>query len=147
MDALQYFNTYSPEEEWPMCSCGGTKHWFTHLCDENCRKELSVGKIIGDLLNEIVDEVASTRLAATERENALSEKPVVDYYTATYGIVPREWRDEEGNLIGLVYYSNSDETRRLWGTCLTVRTDDESSEEEYDAGDAADYWRHREIGF
>lgn len=155
MYASQHFNTYysseEEEEEYhPMCSCGGTKHWFAHLCDENCRKELSgeVEKIVGDLLNEIVDEVASTRLAAAERENSLSEKPVVDYYTATYGIVPREWRDCEGNLIGLVYDSNSDETRRLWGTSLTVRTDYESSEEEEcDAGDVADYWRHREMGF
>jgi hypothetical protein len=148
MDAFQYFNTYSPEEKWPMCSCGGTKHWFTHLCDENCRKELSgeVEKIIGDLLNEIVDEVENTCLAAIERENA-REKPVEDYYTAKYGIVPREWKDEEGNLIGMVYDSNSDETRRLWGTCLVLRMDGESSEEEYDDGDVADYWRHREMGF
>ena len=118
MYARQRFNSYtysSEEDEEPICSCGGTKHWFTHLCDENCRKELSgeleVEKIIGDLLNEIVDEVENTCLAAIERENALierenalieSEKPVEDYYTAKYGIVPREWRDEEGNLIGMV---------------------------------------------
>lgn len=157
MYARQRFNSYTysseEEDEEPICSCGGTKHWFTHLCDENCRKELSgeleVEKIIGDLLNEIVDEVENTCLAAIERENALieSEKPVEDYYTAKYGIVPVEWRDEEGNLIGMVYGSNSDETRRLWGTCLVLRMDGESSEEEYDDGDVADYWRHRQMGF
>jgi len=45
----------------------------------------------------------------------------------------------------MVYYSNSPETRKLWGDSLTIRMDEDSSDEEYDDGDVADYYRHRQI--
>jgi len=54
-------------------------------------------------------------------------------------------------LLGVVYYSNSPETRKLWGDCLTMRrynTDDESdddSEEEYGCED--DYRNERQYYF
>ena len=79
-----------------------------------------------------------------------NENKSCDYYFVNYGIKPVEWRDENGKLIGMVYYSNSAETRKLWGDCLTLRCDsddetDSESDEEYDDGDVADYHRHKDM--
>ena len=132
------------EDELP-CACGGTKHHFKHLCTDSCKNENKEVKPVEESTAEVVAFVIEDIMEYVD-EFIESEDKCDDYYTNKYGIVPREWRDDKGNLIGLVYDSNSPETRRLWGDCLTIRMDGESSdEEEYDDGDVADYHRHREI--
>ena len=79
-----------------------------------------------------------------------NEDKCYDYYYVTYGVKPQEWRDKNGKLLGVVYYSNSPETRKLWGDCLTMRRynsdeSDSESDEEYDDGDVADYHRHKDM--
>jgi hypothetical protein len=129
------------DDEWP-CACGGTKHHFTHLCTDSCKNENkeaveeSVASIVDFCINDIMEYVD---------EFIENEDKSCDYYYVNYGVKPQEWRDESGNLIGLIYYSNSEETRKLWGTSLTIRYDSDESEEEYDAGDVADYHRHRQM--
>ena len=115
-------------------------HYFTYLCTDDCKNEKTIensSDIISSILNDIMEIV--------EEAVVYREKPTVDYYTEQYGIIPVEWRDENGELIGMVYYSNSPETRKLWGVSLTIRMDGDSSDEEYDDGDVADYHRHRQI--
>lgn len=75
-----------------------------------------------------------------------NEELVEDYYTQVYGVVPIEWRDKDGTLIGMVYKSNSEETRRLWGDSLTIRMDEEE-EEEYSDGEAIDDMNERQYYF
>jgi hypothetical protein len=156
MYASKYFNNYhyeeeqeEEEEEFP-CACGGKKHHFKHLCTESCKnenlpkkeEEVNVKSIVEFCINDIMEYVD---------EFIENEDKCYDYYYVNYGVKPQEWKDKNGKLLGVVYYSNSPETRKLWGDCLTMRrynTDDESDEEseyEYDAGDVADYWRHRQI--
>ena len=112
-------------------------HYFTYLCTDDCMKTIEKSSdIISSILNDIMEIVERAVGEAVHRP---------DYYTEKYGVIPREWIDE-GRVIGLIYDSNSEETIRLWGTSLAIRLDVESSdEEEYDAGDVADYHRHREI--
>jgi len=120
--------------------------YYTYLCTEKCKQEVSTGpeesnseiagSIIGNIL-EIVDEFIE------------NEDECYDYYTNTYGVVPREWKDEEGNVIGLVYEANSEETRRLWGTCLTIRWDGttECPDDEYSDGEADEDRNERQYYF
>jgi len=61
-------------------------------------------------------------------------------------VVPIEWRDVDGNLIGMVYKSNSDETRRLWGDSLTVRMDIDE-EDVYSDGEEIDDRNERQYYF
>ena len=140
---------YENDDELP-CACGAKKHHFKHLCTESCNKELnkelnkevnntetvSVESIVEFCINDIMEYVD---------EFIENENKSCDYYYVNYGIKPVEWRDENGKLIGMVYYSNSPETKKLWGDSLTIRMDGESSDEEYDDGDVADYYRHRQI--
>jgi len=91
--------------------------------------------------NEIVSEILGGIMEIVFIENECD-----DWMTKTYGVVPREWRDDEGNLIGLVYESNSDETRRLWGNSLTIRMDGES-EDEYSEGEADEDRNERQYYF
>lgn len=140
---------YENDDELP-CACGAKKHHFKHLCTESCNKELnkelnkevnntetvSVKSIVEFCINDIMEYVD---------EFIENENKSCDYYYVNYGIKPVEWRDENGKLIGMVYYSNSPETKKLWGDSLTIRMDGESSDEEYDDGDVADYYRHRQI--
>ena len=138
---------YENDDELP-CACGAKKHHFKHLCTESCNKELnkelnkevntetvSVESIVEFCINDIMEYVD---------EFIENENKSCDYYYVNYGIKPVEWRDENGKLIGMVYYSNSPETKKLWGDSLTIRMDGESSDEEYDDGDVADYYRHRQ---
>jgi hypothetical protein len=62
-----------------------------------------------------------------------------------YGVKPQELMDENGKLVRLVYNSNSEETRKMWGTSLTISY--ESSDEEYDQGDMDDYLNERQYYF
>jgi hypothetical protein len=128
-----------------MCACGGKKHHFKHLCTDSCKNEnkeekqvkVSVESIVEFCINDIMEYVD---------EFIENENKSCDYYFVNYGIKPVEWRDENGKLIGMVYYSNSPETRKLWGDCLTLRCDcDDESDEEYDDGDVADYHRHKDM--
>jgi hypothetical protein len=123
------------------CSCGGVKHYFESLCTESCKDELSEEikseEIISDLLRWMVESV---------EEYVQNEDKCVDYYTVNYGVVPVEWRDENGDLIGLIYYSNSEETRKMWGTSLTIRMDDDDDasdlgcEDDYRLGQQEYWW-------
>jgi len=113
-------------------------HYFTYLCTDKCKQNCEVSS------NEIVSEILGG-IMETVDEFIENEDECDDYYTKTYGVVPKEWRDEDGNLIGLVYQSNSEETRRLWGDSLTIRYDDE--EDEYDEGDEIDDRRERQYYF
>ena len=115
--------------------------YYTYLCTDKCKQQVSteesskeiVSEILGGIM-EIVDEFIE------------NEDKCYDYYTNTYGVVPEERRDEDGNLIGLVYKSNSDETRRLWGDSLTVIMDGES-DDEYSDGEAIDDINERQYYF
>ena len=135
------------DDELP-CACGGAKHYFNHLCTDSCKNETKEVKQIEESVESIVAFCINDIMEYVD-EFIENEDKSCDYYYVNYGIKPQEWRDENGKLLGVVYYSNSPETRKLWGDCLTMRqyaTDDESddeSEEEYDAGDVADYHRHR----
>jgi hypothetical protein len=139
-------------EEELLCACGGKKHHFKHLCIDSCKEttknvkqieeKVSVESIVKFCINDIMEYVD---------EFIENEDKCYDYYYVTYGVKPQEWRDKNGKLLGVVYYSNSPETRKLWGDCLTMRrynSDDESdseSDEEYDDGDVADYHRHKDM--
>ncbi len=134
-------------EEELLCACGGKKHHFKHLCTDSCKEttenvkqieeKVSVESIVEFCINDIMEYVD---------EFIENEDKCYDYYYVNYGIKPVEWRDEKGKLIGMVYYSNSPETRKLWGDSLTLRCDgDDESDEEYDDGDVADYHRHKDM--
>ena len=97
------------------------------------KEVLSVESIVEFCINDIMDIVVE----------AVTNRPSEDYYTEKYGVIPRDWI-YEGEVIGVIYDSNSEETRKLWGTCLTISFLD-SDDEEYDDGDVADYYRHRQI--
>ena len=149
-------------------SFNGSPHFYTHLCDETCRKEIEedendccdhyyshlctkkcqqgalkveedAASVVAWILNDILETVD---------EAITSPDFSGDYYTRTYGVVPWEWRDEVTHeLIGLVYESNSEETRKLWGDSLTVRFDDSEEEEEYDWGDVDEDRNERQYYF
>ncbi len=115
------------EEENDCCD-----HYYSHLCTEQCKQEqVKVEEDAASIVAGILDDIL-----ATVDEVIDSPDLSGDYYTRTYGVVPWEWRDElTHELIGLVYESNSEETRRLWGDSLTVRFDDSDEDEEYDYGE------------
>ena len=138
-------------EEELLCACGGKKHHFKHLCTDSCKEttenvkqieeKVSVESIVEFCINDIMEYVD---------EFIENEDKCYDYYYVTYGVKPQEWRDKNGKLLGVVYYSNSPETRKLWGDCLTMRRynsdeSDSESDEEYDDGDVADYHRHKDM--
>jgi len=112
---------------------------FPSLCTKKCKEE--VLKSSNEIVNEIFGEIMET-----VDEYIENEEEECDYYTKTYGVVPKEWRDKEGNLIGMVYKSNSDITRRLWGDSLTIRMDSDE-EEEYSDGEAIDDRNERQYYF
>tara|TARA_B110000967_G_scaffold203943_1_gene245485 strand:- start:1140 stop:1466 length:327 start_codon:yes stop_codon:yes gene_type:complete len=102
--------------------------------------ELKLTESLGDMVNGIMDGILEIV------DEFIENKEEGDYYTKKYGIVPYEWVDEEGALIGLVYKSNSEETRRLWGDSLTIRMDSDE-EDEYSDGEMIDDMNERQHYF
>jgi hypothetical protein len=97
-----------------------------------------------DLISTVLDEIINKVVYSVDDQNSnLDTIENVHYYTKKYGVVPVEWRDEMGVLTSLVFTSNSDETRKLWGTSLTINYDDSDDDEEYDEGDRDDYYNER----
>tara|TARA_B110000261_G_C12841979_1_gene260707 strand:- start:53 stop:517 length:465 start_codon:yes stop_codon:yes gene_type:complete len=129
-------------EDKSMCACGGEKHYFKHLCTDSCFTE---NKVVTETVESIVEFCIDTIIESVDKSIEKTEV-VEDYYFVTYGMKPIEWKDENGELIGMVYYTNSPETRKMWGDSLTIRYDESDDEfDEYDEGEAADYHRHRQI--
>ena len=129
-----------------MCACGGKKHHFKHLCSDSCKETTKVKQIEEEVSVESIIEFCINDIMEYVDEFIENEDKCCDYYTVNYGIIPQEWRDENGELIGLVYKSNSDETRKLWGDCLTIRMDGES-DNEYSDGEAIDDRNERQYYF
>ena len=125
-----------------MCACGGEKHYFKHLCGDYCcdNKVVEQVETVESIVEFCVDNIIESIYKSIEKTEVVKD----DYYYVKYGMRPIEWKDENGELIGMVYYTNSPETKKLWGTSLTIRYDYES-DEEYDEGDVADYHRHCQI--
>ena len=124
------------------CACGGEKHYFKHLCTDSCCENNVVKQV--ETVESIVEFCIDTIIESVDKSIEKSEVVEEDYYYVNYGMKPIEWKDENGELIGMVYYTNSPETKKMWGDSLTIRYDDES-DEEYDEGDVADYHRHRQM--
>ena len=102
-------------------------------------------KVVTETVESIVEFCIDTILESVDKKKEKTEVED-DYYYVNYGMKPIEWKDENGELIGMVYYTNSPETRKMWGDSLTIRYDDSDDEfDEYDEGEAADYHRHRQI--
>ena len=78
-------------------------------CNKEVNVEVSVDSIVEFCINDIMDIVVEE----------VTNRPSVDYYTEKYGVIPRDWI-YEGEVIGIIYDSNSEETRKLWGTSLTI---------------------------
>jgi hypothetical protein len=117
------------------------KRVYTIVSHHELQEKCITTKIYG---REWGAQPTDEELGLSKDEDELNSDEGGDYYTQVYGVVPIEWRDTDGNLIGMVYKSNSDETRRLWGDSLTVRMDEE---EEYSDGEAIDDRNERQYYF
>jgi hypothetical protein len=115
-------------------------HYFTDLCTKDCADPISDIDLISTVLDEIINKVV---YSVDDQISGLDTIENVHYYAKKYGVIPVEWRDEFGVLTSLVFTSNSDETRKLWGTSLTINYDDSDDDEEYDEGDRDDYYNER----
>ncbi len=114
------------------------KEWGEYPSDS----EFDVQEV--ETVESIVEFCIDTIIESVDKSIEKTEVVEEDYYYVNYGMKPIEWKDENGELIGMVYYTNSPETKKMWGDSLTIRYDDES-DEEYDEGDVADYHRHRQM--
>jgi len=113
------------------CDC------FPFLCTDACQDEQTIITIMDEIVENIEKQVLITTQEVVEEPHP---------YTLKYGIEPERWYDESGELTAEVFTSNSEETRSIWGTSLTIRYD-ESSDEEYDQGDIDDDRNERQYYF
>jgi len=112
------------------------------LCTDECQDEQTISAV----MDEIIEKIEKQALITTQE---VVEEP--HPYTLKYGIEPERWYDESGALTAEVFTSNSEKTRSIWGTSLTIRydesSDEDSSDEEYDQGDMDDYRNERQYYF
>jgi len=122
-----------------------SNHYYEYLCTDKCKQEGKNEVTISseEIANYIMDDIMETvNEVITYRETHKG-----DYYTRNYGMIPEKVYRKDGTVSGILYKTNSVETKKIWGDCLFINySEDENDEnDEHDHGDVADYHREKEL--